>query len=212
MGQTKLNFELLSSDNAVFACYVTWGSLLMIKVLAMAPFTGIMRMKTKVNSFSMQLVRPVCNVCLSFSRIGLRECRRRDQGDRGGRQERDGGAYPAGAPERPGEHDSVYDCRPAVRADEPESDAGPDAVPGGGHRAVRAHGGLCDLSGASAGEGDLLRDSVRHHHLHGPLLRHLFPWILEAKQAGDWFFFIFFFFYFFFSTLAASCGGYCDSD
>lgn len=49
MGQTKLNFELLSADNAVFACYVTWGSILVLKLLAMAPFTGFMRMKNKVS-------------------------------------------------------------------------------------------------------------------------------------------------------------------
>lgn len=48
MGQTKLNFELLSADNAVFACYVTWGSILLLKCLCMSPFTGIMRMKLKV--------------------------------------------------------------------------------------------------------------------------------------------------------------------
>lgn len=48
MGVTKNNFELLSADNAVFACYVTWGSILLLKVLFMGPATGIMRMKTKV--------------------------------------------------------------------------------------------------------------------------------------------------------------------
>lgn len=47
MGATKLNFELLSANNAVFSCYITWCCLLFIKVLAMGPFTGIMRMKTK---------------------------------------------------------------------------------------------------------------------------------------------------------------------
>lgn len=48
MGATKNNFELLTADNAVFACYVTWGSILLLKVLFMGPATGIMRMKNKV--------------------------------------------------------------------------------------------------------------------------------------------------------------------
>lgn len=49
MAEPKMNFELLSSSNAVFACYATWGSILLIKLLAMAPATSILRMKTKVN-------------------------------------------------------------------------------------------------------------------------------------------------------------------
>ena len=45
---TKLNYELLTFDNAVFSCYITWGCILLLKVLFMAPGTGVMRMKTKV--------------------------------------------------------------------------------------------------------------------------------------------------------------------
>lgn len=48
MGEIKMTYELLSADNPVFSCYVTWGCLLLLKLLFMGPATGMMRMQNKV--------------------------------------------------------------------------------------------------------------------------------------------------------------------
>lgn len=41
--------EILSLENPVFSCYLFYVSLLTVKLILMSPFTGIQRMKKKVN-------------------------------------------------------------------------------------------------------------------------------------------------------------------
>lgn len=43
-------FDALSYDNPVFRGYITWGGLLLLKLLFMAPLTGFQRIRNKVMS------------------------------------------------------------------------------------------------------------------------------------------------------------------
>lgn len=48
---SKLSYQLLDLANPVFASFVVWSSVLILKTLFMSPFTGFYRFKNQVSQF-----------------------------------------------------------------------------------------------------------------------------------------------------------------
>lgn len=185
MNKTVLNWELITRDNAVFTCYVTWSCILVIKVMLMSLLTGFYRFKNKVSKRQHDPLVAEDNkgLCLtvppgSCQRWRLIDGRRRQE------QRRVSGTSAAGPFERHWEHFAIPDGRTTVHIDQPQSAPGHDAVPNCGRQPVSTHHCLCHFPNSTACPRYLLLDYIPDHFLHAGLLH----CCLSQALNYSWFF------------------------